>query len=83
MNWRSPDVSPLRHSSWRDRLQNTVRPSSRDRRSVVSFIHAIINTSPVPSSCTMAGTSPSRSYFTVARSSSRMAIGVTSGMTRS
>ena len=41
------DVSPLRHTSWRLRLQNTMRPSSSVMRSVSAFIHAIISTSPV------------------------------------
>src|SRR5947209_17506325 len=79
MNCRSPDVSPLRHSSWRLRDQKTVRPSSSERRSVASLHHAIIKTSPVPASCTMAGTSPLASYFTVASCSSVAAIGVMAG----
>ena len=61
MYWRSPEVSPLHQNSWRDRLQNHVRPVSSDRRSDSAFIHAIISTSSVPSSCTMAGTRPSSS----------------------
>ena len=69
-DWRSPEVSPLRHTSWRLRLQNTVRPVSSVARRVSSFIHAIISTSPVPSSCTMAGTRPSALYVTVASCSS-------------
>ena len=43
-HWRSPEVSPLRQSSWRLRLQKTVRPSSRVRRSASSFIQASIST---------------------------------------
>ena len=43
------EVSPLRHTSWRLRLQKTVRPSSSVSRSVSAFIHAIISTWPVPS----------------------------------
>jgi hypothetical protein len=51
----------LRHTSWRLRLQNTVRPSASVSRRVSALIHAIINTWCVAWSCTMAGTSPSAS----------------------
>ena len=60
-HWTSPEVSPLRHTSWRLRLQNTVRPSARLRRRVSSFIHATISTWPVAASCTMAGARPAAS----------------------
>ena len=59
MNCRSPEVSPLRQISERDRDQNTVRPCSRLIRRVASFIHAIISTAFVSTSCTIAATSPS------------------------
>ena len=68
MNWRSPDVSPLRHTSLRERDQNTVRPCSRLIRNVSAFIHAIIRTARVSTSCTMAATRPSALYFTRSRS---------------
>ena len=45
-----------------------------------AFIQAIISTSPVPSSCTMAGTRPSASKTTAARSESVTGIGVVAGM---
>ena len=80
MYWRSPDVSPLHQYSWRDRLQNQVRPVSRLRRSASSFIQAIISTSPVPCSCTIAGTRPLASYLIEANSSSVWEIGVDSSV---
>ena len=74
-NWTSPDVSPLRHTSCRLRLQNTVRPSASVSRSVSAVIHAIISTSRVVASCTMAGTRPSALYVTCASCSSVATIG--------
>src|SRR5260221_9540333 len=79
MNCRSPEVSPLRHSSWRLRDQKTVRPSASERRKVASLHQATIRTCPVLASCTTAGTSPSASYCTRASCSSVAAIGVTVG----
>ena len=56
--WTWPLVSPLRQSPWRERLQNTVRPSSMVRPTDSPFIHPIISTSPFSTSCTIAGISP-------------------------
>src|SRR4029078_6251380 len=53
-----PLVSPFRQSSCRERLQNTVRPSSIVSATDSRFIHAIIKTSPVSTSCTTAAISP-------------------------
>src|SRR4051794_9156951 len=76
---RSPDVSPLIQTSWRDRLQNVMRPVSSVWRSVAGFMYPIMRTSLVPCSCTIAATSPAASYFTVASSSSDAAMGVPTG----
>ena len=80
MYWRSPEVSPLHQYSWRERLQNQVRPVSSDWRSESAFIHAIISTWPVPSSCTMAGTRPSSLKVTAASCSSVKSMGVETGI---
>ena len=66
-----PDVSPLRHSSSRERLQNQASPVSRVSRSASSFIQASISTRPVAASCTIAGRSVHRSGTPSSRSSSR------------
>src|SRR5438876_561777 len=63
-----------------DRLEQTVRPSVSDWCNVSAFIHAIINTSRVAASCTMAATRPSSLYFTVASSTSDAEIGVVAGI---
>jgi len=52
-------VSVMHQYSWRERLQNQVRPVSMVLARDSSFIQAIISTWPVPSSWTMAGTRPS------------------------
>jgi phosphoribosyl-AMP cyclohydrolase len=36
--WTLPEVSPLCHSSWRERLQNHVSPLSRVRARASSFM---------------------------------------------
>src|SRR5215203_4046697 len=81
MYCRSPEVSPLRHTSLRLRDQNTVRPSWRDWRSVSAFIHATISTSRVATSWTTAATRPASSYLMAASCSSVTSIGVAVGMT--
>ena len=58
-----PLVAPLCHSSWRLRLQNTVSPRSSVSCRLSAFIHAIISTSHVSTSCTMHGISPSALNF--------------------
>ena len=45
--WVLPLVAPLRHSSWRERLQNHVSPRSRVRSSDSRFIQAWVSTRPV------------------------------------
>ena len=57
-HWRLPEVSPLTQYSWRDRLQNVVRPVVSVRRSASSSIQPSISTSPVSCCCTTAGTRP-------------------------
>ena len=54
-SWRWPEVSPLTQYSWRDRLQNVVRPVVRVRCSASSSIQPSIRTSPVSCCCTTAG----------------------------
>ena len=49
-----PDVSPLRHSRSRDRLQNHASPVSRVSRSASSSIQASMSTRPSRASCTIA-----------------------------
>ena len=66
-----PDVSPLRHSCSRERLQNQPSPVSRVSRSASSFIQASISTRPVAASCTIAGRSVIGAAPPARRSSSR------------
>ena len=56
-----PEVSPLRHSSPRERLQKCTSPVSRVRASASAFMYASVSTSPVPASCITHGTRPSES----------------------
>ncbi len=58
---RLPEVSPLTQYSWRERLQNVVRPVVSVRCSASSSIQPSISTSPVSCCCTTAGTRPSPS----------------------
>jgi hypothetical protein len=71
-----PDSSPLCQSRPRERLQYTASPRSAVWRSASRFMNANINTSFVPSSCAITGTSPCASHFT--SSSQSMAVSVAS-----
>ena len=66
--------------SWRERLQNQLRPVLSVRRSASSSIHESWSTLPVPCSWTMAGTRPSALNATWLRSCSLIPIGVAVGM---
>src|SRR5215831_15223810 len=59
-----PEVSPLRHSAPRERLQKYASPEASVRSSASRLAQATIRTIPVAASCAITGTSPAASKRT-------------------
>ena len=56
-----PELSPLRHSAWRERLQKCALPVATVCASASRFAQANMRTMPVRASCAITGTRPSAS----------------------